>query len=72
MAANMPELRAIALNDISHLGPLPVLKIKTDDDVDLWKSKQSYHDYHIFLYRLNEAVVGHYLPWEPEKHSQVF
>jgi len=67
-----PQLRAISLDNISLLGALPVARIKTDDDVERWKNKCCYHDYMIFLRRLNESVVGYYLPWNPEGHSQVY
>ena len=67
-----PQLRAISLDDISQLGALPIARIKTDDDVERWKNRRCYHDYMIFLRRLNESVVGCFLPWNPEKHSQVY
>jgi len=70
MANIVPQLREISLNEISQLGPLPTTRIKTDHDIAFWKSTQSYLDYKIFLTRLNEAVAGHYLPWEPVRQSQ--
>lgn len=72
MADSIPRLRKIPLEEVSLLGQLPTTKIKTDDDITFWKSTQSYLDFKIFLTRLNEAVVGHYLPWNPEKYSQVY
>ena len=70
MASVMPQLRRISLSQVSKLEP-PTLKIKADDDVEYWKTTQSYIDYRIFLRRLNESVVGYSLPWEPNAHSQV-
>jgi len=68
MAESIPT---ITLPDVSRIGPPPITRIKSDEDVELWKSKRSYQDYRIFLRRLNESVVGCTLPWEPEKRSQV-
>ncbi len=70
MSANTPPLRQIPLTELPHL-PLPTLKIQTDDDVGFWKTTRSFNDYRIFLRRLNESVVGCFLPWEPSRRSQV-
>jgi serine/threonine-protein phosphatase 2A activator len=69
--ADIPRVREITPDEISQLGSLPTPMIKSDDDIIFWKSTQSYSDYKIFLNRLNEAVVGYYLPWEPDTHSKV-
>ncbi|PPQ83972.1 hypothetical protein CVT25_000518 [Psilocybe cyanescens] len=69
MHKNSPELREILLSEVSGFQSPPSLKIRTDDDVEHWKTTQSYIDYGIFLRRLNESVVGHFLPWEPENQS---
>lgn len=71
MSANMPSLRQIPLTEVTHL-PLPTLKIQMDDDVGYWKTTRSFNDYRIFLRRLNESVVGCFLPWEPSRRSQVW
>ncbi|KAF9554569.1 Phosphotyrosyl phosphatase activator [Agrocybe pediades] len=70
MLAALPELREITLSTLSGLQTLPTLKIKTDDDVEYWKTTQSYLDYMIFLRRLNESVVGYTLPWRSERSSK--
>jgi serine/threonine-protein phosphatase 2A activator len=67
---NIRELRHINISDVSKLDP-PRTRIRTDDDVKHWTTTRSYHDYAIFLRRLNEAVVGHYLPWEHSNYSKV-
>lgn len=40
----------------------PELKIRTDKDVEVWKSTKGYADYLLFLHRLSEAVVDCTLP----------
>lgn len=71
MQKNLPELREIPLAEVSSFKSPPSLKIRTDDDVEYWKTTQPYLDYGIFLRRLNESVVGFALPWEPENQSPV-
>jgi len=66
----LPLLRDIPLSEVLSLPEPPTTKIKTDDDIEHWKSMQSYRDYILFLRRLNESVVGTSLPWIPEHHSQ--
>ncbi|KAI0791204.1 Phosphotyrosyl phosphatase activator [Abortiporus biennis] len=56
-------LRHIPISEVAQMNSLPTTKIKTDEDVELWKTTRSYEDYGIFLRRLNESVVGHFLPW---------
>ncbi|KAF8149084.1 hypothetical protein B0H34DRAFT_734803 [Crassisporium funariophilum] len=70
MSVSPPGLRCVSLCEVSGLKSLPTLKIMTDDDVEHWKSTQSYMDYRLFLRRLNESVVGYSLPWTPSSHSQ--
>ncbi|KAF5379662.1 hypothetical protein D9615_005808 [Tricholomella constricta] len=60
---SISQLREVPLSSLSDIATLPGPKIKTDNDVQAWKKKQSYQDYAIFLRRLNEAVVGKFLPW---------
>ncbi|KAG6829003.1 hypothetical protein H0H92_005980 [Tricholoma furcatifolium] len=57
----LPRLRRISYAEVPSLSSVG-LKIKTDNDVVAWKTKQSYQDYAIFLRRLNESVVGQFLP----------
>ncbi|RDX46257.1 PTPA-domain-containing protein [Lentinus brumalis] len=62
----LPPLRRI---DVSSLNPAdtPVLRIKTDEDVEAWKQTRGYQDYGLFLRRLAESVVGCSLPYgDPE------
>ncbi|OAX41909.1 Phosphotyrosyl phosphatase activator, partial [Rhizopogon vinicolor AM-OR11-026] len=40
----------------------PELKIRSDQDVEVWKSTRGYADYLLFLHRLSESVVGYMLP----------
>lgn len=58
----LPALREIS---IASLDPsdTPVLRIKTDEDVELWKQTRGYQDYGLFLRRLAESVVGYDLPY---------
>ncbi|KAG6865390.1 hypothetical protein C0991_002971 [Blastosporella zonata] len=57
----LPQLRRVSLSELSTLR-FPAPTIKTDDDLLAWKTKRSYQDYAIFLRRLNESVVGQFLP----------
>ncbi|KIP11020.1 hypothetical protein PHLGIDRAFT_21917 [Phlebiopsis gigantea 11061_1 CR5-6] len=56
------SLRLVPFRSVATL-PVPNQKIKTEEDVHLWRSTRGYADYGLFLRRLNEAVVGRYLPW---------
>ena len=71
MWQELPLLRDISLSEVSSIPELPKAQIKTDEDLEHWKSMKSYRDYILFLRRLNESVVGTSLPWIPEHHSQV-
>ncbi|KAH6901268.1 serine/threonine-protein phosphatase 2A activator 1 [Coprinopsis sp. MPI-PUGE-AT-0042] len=63
----MAELRKVTLEEIAQLGDLkPSLTIKFEEDVEKWKTTQSYQDFGIFLQRLSDSVVNVYLPWSPE------
>jgi hypothetical protein len=65
----LPPLRQI---ELPILQDLPELKIRTDQDVEVWKSTKGYADYLLFLHRLSEAVVDCTLPLvDPTKQSQV-
>ncbi|KAG2341177.1 Phosphotyrosyl phosphatase activator [Suillus weaverae] len=57
--------------DLPILQVPPELKIRTDQDVEVWKSTKGYADYLLFLHRLSDAVVDHMLPLvNPPKQSQ--
>ncbi|EJD39044.1 Phosphotyrosyl phosphatase activator [Auricularia subglabra TFB-10046 SS5] len=43
--------------NLSELEP-PTLKIRTDEDVELWKHTRGFRDYAHFVRRLNDAVTG--------------
>ena len=60
----LQPLRQIPLSRLQEL-PLPALKIRSDTDVQAWKETRGYSDYGLFLGRLNEAVVAHFLPSPP-------
>ena len=70
MARQLPPLREILLSDALNRAP-PIPKIKTEEDVEFWKTTRSYSDLGLFLQRLNEAVVGYYLPFTPQSPSEV-
>lgn len=64
-------LRQVPIGELAKL-PLPRQVIKTEDDVHAWKLTRGYQDYGLFLRRLNESVVGHFLPWSsPESHPAI-
>ncbi|KAK7691199.1 hypothetical protein QCA50_006302 [Cerrena zonata] len=64
MTAALPPLRQVPISEITRLQP-PKLRIKLDEDVELWKRTRGYSDYGLFLRRLNESVVGQFLPYDP-------
>ena len=55
-------LRHVTVTSVATL-PVPNQKIKTEEDVELWRLTAGYADYGLFLRHLNEAVVGCCLPW---------
>lgn len=61
--ATLPQIRYIPIAEVAAFSERPVTKIRTDEDVDYWKTTRGYQDYGLFLRRLNESVVDHYLPW---------
>ena len=69
-ASTLPPLRKV---DASSLEPAdtPVLRIKTDEDVEAWKHTRGYRDYGLFLRRLAESVVGYTLPYEDPEPDPV-
>jgi len=63
-------LQTIPLSEVESLSEVPTPKIKTDHDLEKWKSMSSYWKYLLFLRRLNHSVIGTSLPWVPEHRSQ--
>ncbi|KAI0833849.1 Phosphotyrosyl phosphatase activator [Trametes gibbosa] len=58
----LPALREVTIASL-HPSDRPVLRIKTDEDVVLWKNTRGYQDYGLFLRRLADSVVGYELPY---------
>ncbi|KAG2115014.1 hypothetical protein DEU56DRAFT_841546 [Suillus clintonianus] len=58
------QMRLLPLRQIELplLQAIPELKIRSDQDVEVWKSTKGYADYLLFLRRLSEAVVDYTLP----------
>lgn len=72
MAAQVtPPLLNIPVESLTKLSTTPSQKIRLDEDLDVWRTTTAYHDYSIFLRRLNESVVGYFLPWSSHTPSQV-
>lgn len=67
----MAELRQIIVDEVRNLKSRPVHCIKTEEDVETWKTTRSWADYSIFLRRLTDSVVNQFLPWSPEVPDQV-
>ncbi|KDQ58979.1 hypothetical protein JAAARDRAFT_33711 [Jaapia argillacea MUCL 33604] len=65
-----PQLAPLRYIPVSEISAGPTLKIRTDYDVDAWKVTQGFKDFGIFLRRLNESVVGVFLPYESSSPSQ--
>ncbi|TFK24812.1 serine/threonine-protein phosphatase 2A activator 1 [Coprinopsis marcescibilis] len=67
----MTALREIPLEDVLKFSEsdAPTPKIKLDEDVEHWKTTQSYKDYSVFLGRLSDSVVNYQLPWSPPESS---
>jgi len=66
---DLPPLREITSFD--NIGPLPSLVIKNDQDVEIWTNTTCYHEYDLFLRRLNESVVGFFLPYTERRINAV-
>lgn len=66
-----PPLRHIAVDSLTNLKGKPTLLIRTDEDVLLWRMTQGYQDFGLFLRRLSESVVGHFLPWVSPNVNEV-
>lgn len=71
MTDQLPPLRQINPADPTYLETLPVTRIQTNYDIAVWRQTRGYQDYSIFLRRLNESVVGRYLPLDGPSKTQV-
>lgn len=67
---DLPPLKQVSVADLPTMA-LPTLKIRTDEDVSVWRESEAYRDYGAFLRRLSESVVGHALPWISPAPSKV-
>jgi serine/threonine-protein phosphatase 2A activator len=56
------RFRPLRQIELPILQGIPELKIRSDQDVEVWKSTRGYEDYLLFLHRLSESVVGYMLP----------
>lgn len=65
MSTPSPTLPRIAAATLAEIQP-PSLRIRTDEDVELWKLTSGYGAYGLFLRRLNESVVGYELPLQDD------
>ncbi|KAF9231370.1 hypothetical protein BU15DRAFT_90933 [Melanogaster broomeanus] len=63
------QLRQISVSDLTDIRP-PEPKIRYDEDVTIWKNTTGYHDYQLFLRRLNESIVGCTVPQQSGNCSQ--
>lgn len=54
-SGDLSTLRSISLT--RPIAP-PRVVIKSDADVEVWKGTTGYHDYILFITRLNAAVAG--------------
>lgn len=69
--AGHQSLRHISIDAVAQLRSTPTQKIRTDEDLDLWRTTTGYRDFAVFLRRLSESVVGYTLPWSPPSQSEV-
>lgn len=60
--STLRDLRQISMSDLVDTAKSPEQKIRYDEDVAYWKNTMGYHDYQLFLRRLNESVVGYTVP----------
>ncbi|KAI0806075.1 hypothetical protein BC629DRAFT_1282689 [Irpex lacteus] len=68
--AGHQSLRHISIDAVAQLRSTPTQKIRTDEDLDLWRTTTGYRDFAVFLRRLSESVVGYTLPWSPPSQSE--
>ena len=67
---SLPLLPEIPVERLSSLVP-PQNRIRTEDDVLVWKTTKGYQNYLLFLRRLNESVVGRVLPKHVEEAGEI-
>ncbi|KAI0703840.1 hypothetical protein BC835DRAFT_1317809 [Cytidiella melzeri] len=70
MPAGPQSLRYVSIDDVAQLASVPSQTIRTDEDLERWRTTTGYRDYVVFLRRLNESVVGQTLPWSSSSPSQ--
>ncbi|KAG9316112.1 hypothetical protein JVU11DRAFT_3786 [Chiua virens] len=63
------DLRQISLLGLVDTVKSPEQKIRYDEHVVHWKQTTGYHDYQLFLRRLNESVVGYTVSRAPDSDS---
>ncbi|KAG6369883.1 hypothetical protein JVT61DRAFT_7940 [Boletus reticuloceps] len=62
MQSTLRDLRQISVSHLVDTVKSPEPKIHYDEHVAYWKNTTGYHDYQLFLRRLNESVVGYTVP----------
>ncbi|TRM62086.1 hypothetical protein BD626DRAFT_537814 [Schizophyllum amplum] len=71
MSSRLPQLREVPISTVERLPELPSQKIKSDHDIETWRTTRSYYDFSLFIRRLCESVVGRTLPYEPQETSEL-
>jgi hypothetical protein len=66
----IPPLPSISLSTLDALEP-PVTRIKTDDDVETWRTTSGYQNLLLFIHHLSNSVVGHDLPTDEDVEDSV-
>lgn len=69
--STLRDLRQIAFSDLVDTTKSPEQKIRYEEDVAHWKRTMGYHDYQLFLRRLNESVVGYTVPRASDSDAAV-
>lgn len=69
--SRLHPLRHVSMSLVADLNSPPIQKIRTEEDVHVWKTTTGYRDYGLFLRRLTESVVGYSLPWSSQSPSTV-
>lgn len=69
--STLRDLRQISLSELVDATKSPEQKIRYEEDVAYWKQTMGYHDYQLFLRRLNESVVGHTVPRTSDSDAAV-
>lgn len=66
----LPSLRELVPDGLDP-ADTPVVRIRTDEDVEAWRHTRGYQDYGLFLRRLAESVVGVSLPFADPDPDEV-